>query len=164
MFTAVLVAGHATFGTLALIAGCLAIRRDRAFTPYLSSLLAGVAFLFTLLAVRWTVLDTPTQWLFAALAVLAGYVIWRALRARRYRRPTTADQSDRYLSHLGFTLIALLVGFVAIAVLDLGAPGWFAAAAGAGCIAAGHFRLEQIKNRARQMRTRTPAPTVGNPR
>lgn len=81
-----------------------------------------------------------------------------------HRRPTTADQSDQYLSHLGFTLIALLVGFVAIAVLDLGAPGWLAAAAGAGCIAAGHFRLEQIKNRARQMRTRTPAPTVGNPR
>ncbi|MDQ2846287.1 MAG: hypothetical protein M3Y77_08045 [Actinomycetota bacterium] len=54
-------------------------------------MLASVAFLYTLLAVRWTVLDTPTQWLFAALAVLAGDVIWQALRARRYRRPTSPN-------------------------------------------------------------------------
>lgn len=163
MFTAILVTGHAAFATIALIAGYLAIRRDRTLTLHLSSLVASVAFLYTLLAVRWTSLDVGTRWLFAALAVLAGYVIWRALQAHRYRRPTTADQSDRYLSHLGFTLIALLVGFVAIAVLNLGAPGWLAATA-AGCIAAGHFRLEKIKNRARQMRTRTPAPTLSNPR
>lgn len=149
LITTMLIVAHATCATGALIAGSFAITRERYLTPYFAALPTSVTCLLILLGVRWTFLDDPTRWLFATLNVLAVYTLWRSGQARYTRRPVTSQQSDRHLDHLGFTLIALVVGFVAISLLNLGAPGWMVALAGAVCIVIGHLGLQRIKARAR---------------
>lgn len=72
--------------------------------------------------------------------------MWRAAQARRIR--PTAGQGpppDRYLDHVGFTLVALFDAFIVVAVLNLGAPGWLVATAGVGIAVAGHFVLRAVR-------------------
>lgn len=144
MIHTILISGHAAAGIAALIAGCLAIRHDRAMSPYLASVMALLAFLVAAVALDWSSQATGLRLTFAALTLLAAYVLYRATQAASTRRPGAGQQSPQFLDHLGFTLIALLVGFVAIAILDLGAPTWVVAA-GLVCIAVGHTALQRMK-------------------
>lgn len=147
MVHTLLIGGHAAAGFVALIAGCLAIRHQRAVPVYLGSVLALVVFLAAAVVLDWASLGTSARVTFAALIVLGGYVFWRAVQAARSRRPGVGPQSAQFLDHLGFTLISLLVGFVAIAVLDLGAPLWGVVASAIGCIIVGHITLQRVKTR-----------------
>lgn len=162
-----LISGHAAAGFVALVAGCLAIRHQRAVRAYLGSVIALVAFLLAALTLDWPGLGSSARVTFAALTALAGYVLWRAVQAVRDRRPGAGQQSPQFLDHLGFTLIALLVGFVAIAVLDLGAPLWLVVAASVGCIIVGHLSLQRIKARESErkvdLKDATPAARTVRP-
>lgn len=157
MVHTLLIGGHAVAGCVALIAGCLAIRHQRAALVCLGSVLALVAFLAAALVLDWATLGTPTRVTFAALTVLGGYVIWRTVQAVGTRRPGAGPQSPQFLDHLGFTLISLLVGFVAIAVLNLGAPLWGVIASALGCIIGGHITLQRVKARESEHLARTHA-------
>ncbi len=145
MVHTILISAHAAAGMLALAAGWLTIRRDRAVPVYLVALVAMVAFLVVALAVDWASRGPAARATFAALTALALYVLWRAVQAVRARRAGGGPQSARFLDHLGFTLVALLVGFVVIGVLDAGAPVWVVVAAAVCSLASGHLSLQRVK-------------------
>jgi hypothetical protein len=70
-------------------------------------------------------------------------MIWRAARARR--RAHGGASPDAYFEDVAFTLIALLVAFVAIVVLDLGAPGWLVAVVAVGAVLLGRRAVELLR-------------------
>ena len=138
---------HAVTGTLALLAGSVALRRGALFGTYLWSLVAMEVFLVLAIAVEWAKLPAATRVLFAAFAFLGVVMLWRAARARPIRPSRTVPPSARYIGHVGFTLVALFDAFVVILVLNAGAPGWLVAAAGVLIAVAGHFVLREAKAR-----------------
>lgn len=144
---------HAVTGGIALLAGCVALGRRRMFGTYLWSLVAMEVFLVLAIAAEWMVLDAAARGLFAALAVLGVFMLWRADRAWRVRPRGGAGPSARYVEHVGFTLVALFDAFVVVAVLDLGAPGWLVAALGVLIGVAGHFVLRTARARLIDGRT-----------
>ncbi len=145
MVHTVLIAAHAAAGLAAFAAGCLALARRSYFTVYLWSLVSLVVFLAAAVAVDWSGLDTASRTLFAALAALGGYMIWRAVQARQLQQVTSLQHRGRHIDHIGFTLVALFDGFVIILALDLGAPAWLAIVIALAGIAAGHTTLGRLK-------------------
>ncbi len=143
----VLIAAHAAAGVIAFAAGCAAISRRSAFAVYFASLVALVVFLAAVLGVDWPRLDGPSRSLYAVLTMLGGYLIWRAVQARRLLPTGSAHRSGRYLDHLGFTLVALFDGFAIIAVLTAGGPGWLAASIGVLGVGVGHVAIRRLKAR-----------------
>jgi len=141
----VLIAAHTAAGLAAFAAGCLALTRRSYFTVYLWSLIFLVAFLAAAVAVDWAGLDTASRAVFAAFAALGGYMIWRAVQARRLQQATSLQQRARRIDHIGFSLVALFDGFVIILALDLGAPSWLAIVVAVAGIAAGHTTLRRLK-------------------
>lgn len=136
---------HAAAGLVAFVAGCLAVTRRSWFPVYFWSLVGLVLFLVVALAADFAELDALARIIFVALLGLAAVMIWSAVQAQRILRGHAGRPTARYLDHLGFTLVALFVGFVVIAMLDLGAPGWLAAAIGALGAVAGHLALRRLK-------------------
>jgi len=147
MWHTVLIAAHAAAGLAAFTAGCLALTRRSYFTVYLWSLIFLVAFLAAAVAVDWTRLNTASRAVFAAFTALGGYMIWRAVQARRLQQATSLQQRARRIDHIGFSLVALFDGFVIIIILalGLGAPSWLAIVVAAAGIAAGHTTLRRLK-------------------
>jgi hypothetical protein len=101
------------------------------------SLFACIALLVPAVAADWGDLDTATRIAFPALVALGIYMVFRAARARRRLRADHGVSSDAYFEDVALTLIALFVAFVAIVVLDLGAPGWLVAAVAAAAVLIG---------------------------
>jgi hypothetical protein len=95
------------------------------------------------------------------LTALGGYLIWRAVQARRLLPVGPARPSARYLDHLGFTLVALFDGFAIIAVLTAGGPAWLAVVVGVLGAAAGHVAISRLK--ARTGTAGDPAPRAARP-
>ncbi len=145
MWHTVLIAAHAAAGLAAFAAGCLALTRRSYFTVYLWSLIFLVAFLAAVVVVDWAGLDSASRTVFAAFTALGGYMIWRAVQARRLQRSTSLQQRARRIDHIGFTLVALFDGFVIILALNLGAPAWLTIVIAAAGIAAGHTTLRRLK-------------------
>jgi len=150
MWHTILITLHAVAGVVALVSGLVAVRRGRLFDVYLWSLAGMAVFLLFAVAVTWAEIDAGTRALFGAFLVLAGVMVWRAVRARRIR-PTGSDApSPRYLDHVGFTLVALFDAFVVIAVLDFGWPIWLVAGTGVAIAIAGHFAIRWAKREAQR--------------
>lgn len=147
MWRMVFITLHAAAGVIAFAAGCLALRWRGYLTVYFWSLVAMVGLLAVAVAVDWPGLSTATRVLFAALLGLAGYMIWRAVQARRLQPAAGPGQQARAFDHIGFTLIALFEGFVVILTLDLGAPVWLVVAVAVAGVAVGRATLTQIKGR-----------------
>ncbi len=141
----VLIAAHTAAGLGAFTAGCLALTRRSYFTVYFCSLVFLVVFLAAVVAVDWTGLNTASRAVFAAFTGLGGYMIWRAVQARRLQQATSLQQRARRIDHIGFSLVALFDGFVIILALDLGAPSWLAIVVAVAGIAAGHTTLRRLK-------------------
>ncbi len=146
MWHTVFIAVHAAAGTLAFVAGCLALRRGTLFGTYLWSLVAMVVFLALAVTVEWSLLDTATRLIFTGFVALSGFMLWRAARARSIR-PASAGPSSRYVEHVGFTLVALLDAFLVVAALNLGAARWVVATVGVLVAAAGHVVLRAGRDR-----------------
>ncbi len=146
MWHTIFIAVHAVAGVVAFVTGCVALRRGAVFEGYFWSLVVMAFFLAVAVVVEWGDLDNPARVLFAAFVLLAGYLVWRAVQARR-TRPDGAGPSARYIDHLGFTLVALFDAFVVIGVLDLGVPAWLCAVVGVAVAVAGHYVLRALKVR-----------------
>lgn len=139
---------HSVAGLIAFAAGCLAMQRRKHFTVYLWSLVGMLVFLVAALVADWPDLDALSRVLFSTLTALGGYMVWRAVQARRLLPSQSDAELTRFIHHVGFTLISLFVGFVVIAVLDLGAPGWLAALVGAGSVAVGRSAIDYVEAHA----------------
>ncbi len=88
-----------------------------------------------------------TRLVYAALLGLAAYVVWRGSRAVWLARQRPTGWRRPYLDHVGFVPISWFDGFVIVAAVDLGAPGWLVGAiAGAG-VAVGIALVSQVKAR-----------------
>lgn len=129
----VLIALHATAGTLALGLGVVAMRRPQVFTAYAVTLVVSMLSLLAAVAWSWPTLAAPTRGVFSGLGVLAVVVLAQAGRAAR-----AEVGSSGYVAGVGFTVVALADGFLVVGVLDLGAPAWAVVATGVGVAVAGH--------------------------
>jgi hypothetical protein len=105
------------------------------------------AFLFAVIAVDWSGLDTATRWLYAGLLGLGLYLVWRSAHAGLRLRARGDGWRPRYLDDVGFTLIALFDGFVIVTAIDLGAPAWLVIAIAVAGIAAGNLVMRRVKAR-----------------
>ena len=161
-----LIAAHAVAGVIAFAAGSLAMYRRAAFRAYFVALTAMVLFIVAAVAVDWSKLENPSQALFGALTGLAGYLIWRASRARQlllsspsriFGTEQEPSRRARYVDHIGFTLVALFEGFAIVAVLEAGGPGWLVATLGVAGLGIGHATISRLKTPAR-------TPVVALPR
>ena len=141
MWQTIFLAAHAVTATTALIIGIVTVLRSRLFGTYLGSLVAMETFLVLAVSVQWSAYSWPARAAFGALAALGGVVVWQGLLAWQSRPPDGATLSVRYFEHAGFTLVALVDGFLVVTVLDTGAPGWAVAATGVVVALAGHFAL-----------------------
>jgi hypothetical protein len=81
-------------------------------------------------------LPTITQLIFAGLAILGGYMIWRAVQAVSVLQAPSGNQGA-VLDHIGFILISLFDGFAIVTAIDLQAPGWLVAVGAVGAVALG---------------------------
>jgi hypothetical protein len=145
MWHSALVTLHALGGLLALVAGCLALRRPSYLDTYFWSLVACIAFLVAVVAVDWNGLEAGSRALFVALSALGALMVWRGAQARRLATCSRQQWSARELDHLGFTLVALLDAFVVIGALDLGAPGWLVGVVAIAVAAVGHAWITSLK-------------------
>jgi hypothetical protein len=143
MFAA-LIAIHAAAGLVALGAGWQVITRGAAVALYFWSLAACIAFVAAAVAVDWGGLSGGTRALFLAVLALGAYMVFRGASARR-RMASEGSPASRDLDDVGFTLIALVVAFVVILALDLGAGGLVAAASAVVVAALGHRALLRFK-------------------
>lgn len=150
MLHTLLIAAHAASGIAAFASGCLALRRPPRGVPptfrvYLGALWLMALFLLPAVAIDWVTLAIVGRLLYAALAALALYMMWRGWRAFQDLRHRDADWIGAYIDDVGFTLIALFAGFVIIGALDLGAPVWLVVAIGVLAILAGRRAISRTK-------------------
>ena len=145
MWRTVLIVLHSAAGLIAFAAGCVAMWRRTLFELYFWSLIAMLACLVAALAVDWPELNMLSRALFSALTALGVYMVWRAFQARALLPTREAAERASYIHHVGFTLIALFVGFAAIAVLDVSGPGWLAAVVGAASVLAGRAAVDYVE-------------------
>jgi hypothetical protein len=143
MWHTIFIALHAGTGLIALATGLITMRAGRLFDVYLAALAAMTLFLVLAVIAEWSVIDDGARILFTAFAVLAGFMVWRATRARRIEPGT-----EPYIEHVGFTLVALSDAFGVITVLNAGAPVWLVVATGVIIAIAGHFALRKAKTKA----------------
>lgn len=147
MLHTIFIAVHATAGTLAFVAGAVALRRGTLFGVYLWSMMTMVIFLVLTVAIDWADLVTAPRVVFGALGVLAVVMLGRAVLASRIRPAGAGGPSASYVEHVGFTLVALFDAFTVIAVLDAGAPLWLVVASGVIVGVVGHFVLRAVRGR-----------------
>ncbi|MPY78388.1 MAG: hypothetical protein GEV04_07800 [Actinophytocola sp.] len=144
MWHTALITLHAVAGVVALVSGLVTVRHGRLFDVYLWSLAGMAVFLLLAIASTWAEITTGARVLFAAFLVLAGVMVWRAVRARQIR-PTGSTPSADYVDHVGFTLVALFDAFAVVTVLDLGAPIWLVVGTGVAIALAGHVAIRLAK-------------------
>ena len=143
MWRSIFVGLHAVAGLVALVLGVVAlVRHGRLITAYLIALAAMTVMLTAAIVAEWNELETVSRIVFVAFAGLAGVMVGRGWAARRIvgRGPSAA-----YVEHLGFTLVALVDGFLVIAVLDLSGSTVAAVLTGVAVAVAGHFVLGAVR-------------------
>jgi amino acid transporter len=127
----ILIILHAAAGVASFVAGCLVLlpptersSKGWLFLIYFASLMALVGFLLAAIAVDWSDLDFIQRLVFSGLALLGLYMAWRAIQAKQVLRRRQEGWKQKYVDHVGFTLISLFDGFVIVSAIDLKAPGW----------------------------------------
>lgn len=137
----VLITIHAAGGVVALLSGTRALFRARWFALYEAALVLALAALAGAVVLDWPGLSAGARGLYVAFLALAAVLIAQAERARRARSSREGVRATRYVSALGFTLVALLDAFVVIAVLDAGGAAWLLVVVGVLIALAGHLAL-----------------------
>jgi hypothetical protein len=143
----VFVAVHAVAATVAFAAGVLALPAGRFLAAHRAGLLVMTLALVPAVLVDAAATGSAGLAVFGALLVLAVVMVVRAELAARRPPAATGGPTPAYVEHVGFTLISLAVGFVVVAVLRLGAPGWLAAAAGVGVVLTGRVAVAAARRR-----------------
>lgn len=147
MWHTIFITIHAVTGGLALLFGLAMLRYRLLFPGYLAATIGMEVFLLLAIAAEWGGIGFGTRLLFGALAALGAFVVWCAVRARSLRPARDERPSRRYFRYVGFTLVAQFDAFVVIDVLNVGAPGWAAAASGVLIAIPGHFVLRWADGR-----------------
>ncbi|TFV48145.1 hypothetical protein [Blastococcus sp. TF02A-35] len=147
MSDTVFVAVHAAAATLAFGAGLLALPAGRFLGVYRLALLVMVLALVPALLLDWSATDPLARAVFGGLLVLAAVVLVRAELAARIRPDRTGGPTAAYLEHVGFTLVALADGFVVVAAVRAGVPGWLVGLGAVAVVAVGHAAIQVGKRR-----------------
>ena len=141
---------HATSATAALIVGIVLILQRDTFRQmqlslaFLILIILMEVFLVTAFLSHVTSLPLITQIIFAVLAVLGLYMIWRAVQAWSVLREQRGNP-EAVVDHVGFNLIALFDGFAIITSLDLQAPGWLVAVIAVAVVVVGNYAINMRK-------------------
>jgi hypothetical protein len=130
------------------------------FDIYLWSLVGMTLFLVLAIGAHWSIDGTTGHLLFSAFAVLAGFMVWRATRARGMRPAGSARPSAGYVEHVGFTLVALFDAFLVITVLNAAAPVWLVVSTGVLIAVAGGFVLGRAKHALTYADSPHPTPSA----
>ncbi|WP_167133268.1 hypothetical protein [Paramicrobacterium chengjingii] len=162
MWHLVFVSLHAALATVALVAGVLGLRHPRLLPVHLWSIIGmSLALPFSVVA-GWAGFTAVTRPIFVALVVLSCFMVIQAFRANR------ASRSDAHwrivVNCLGFNIIGLTTGFLAVAVLRMGAGPAVVILVAVGVPVVGHFCVRWLRNRVvpRTKRAAT-APAAGDP-
>ena len=129
----VLIALHAASATLSFVAGCWLIffarqlSNGQLFTLYWWTLVGSIVLLAGAILSYWTEYSSIERILFPGLFVLGLYMLYRAQSARRRLESQAKAWKHDAIEHIGFTLISLFEGFVIVAGLNAGLPGWLVA-------------------------------------
>ena len=115
------------FGALTLSPRLSRQSRGDVFTYYFILLVAMIAFLAGAILAHVSQLNPVQRGVFAGLFGLSLYMLLRGVQAGAVLCAHRGDWLPRYIDHIGFTLIALFEGFIIVAAIDLGAPGWLTA-------------------------------------
>lgn len=141
---------HAVSATAAFIVGIVLIfqkdtlRQLQLSVAFLVLLILMEVFLVTAILSHVTSLPVITQVIFAGLAVLGVYMIWRAVQAWSVLRESHGNP-EAVIDHIGFNLIALFDGFAIISSIDLQAPGWLVAVIAVAAVAIGVYAINTRK-------------------
>ena len=127
MIRTILLSSHAIAGLIALVFAVVVLRppasADRwTVRVYLSTLLAMLGFVIALVMVDWAELDVASQITFSLLLALGVFTAYRGVQAYRALREREPGWRERYVDHVGFTVISLFDGFTIVGAIDLGAP------------------------------------------
>ncbi len=152
----ILIAIHAFGGIVCFITGCIVLVppvQQRAsyrklFNLFLGSLALMLLPLFLVIAIDWLQLDATRRVVFAALGALGLYMALRAVQARQALQAQPEGWRLKYIGHVGFNLISLFAGFVIVAAIDLGAPGWMVVVIALLSIAVGIWGVNIVKSKA----------------
>ena len=145
---------HAAAGVASFVAGCLVLlppaqhnSKRWLFLIYFASLMALVGFMLVVIGVDWTNLALAQRLSFSGLALLGLYTAWRAIQARQVLQRRQAEWQQKYVDHVGFTLISLFDGFVIVSAIDLQAPGWLVAVIAVLGVAVGIGGINTVKSK-----------------
>jgi hypothetical protein len=126
----ILIVMHAASGVISFIAGSLLlIPRERigkpwVFRVYLAFLVGLVVFLAGAMLVYWVEYAVIERALYSGLLLLSLFMLFRAQKTRAMGRPAQSTREHDDVEHIGFTLISLFEGFVIVAIINAGGPGW----------------------------------------
>lgn len=141
MITLHTVAATVCFGSGVYALSPARARQLRWLLPvFLWSLVGMTLFVIGAIAAHWSGLEGLVRVIFVGLVGLAFYMVYRGWRASVSFRGNTTDPG-RYMDDIGFVLISLFNGFVIVAAMDLGAPGW---AVGIGAVLAAVIGIRLI--------------------
>ncbi|MEV8214170.1 hypothetical protein [Leifsonia sp. NPDC077715] len=128
MAHSILILLHAGLAVASFVLGCLLLAavpdsaRSGRFAAFFWCTAAAMTCLIVVVLIDWPGLPVTKRIAFAVLAVLAVYLIVRAVQAWR----TLVRMPDRwrrsFIGHVGFVLISLFDGFCIVAAIDLGMP------------------------------------------
>ena len=141
---------HALSATGAFIVGIVllfqskTLRQLQLARAVLVLLILMEVFLVIAILSHVTSLPTIMQIIFGGLALLGGYMIWRAVQAVSVLREPHGNQGV-VIDHVGFNLISLFDGFAIISAIDLHAPGWLVAVVAVGAVALGIYGINRRK-------------------
>lgn len=107
--------------------------------------IALVAFMAGALVLHWSELEPGARIAFSGLGALGAYMVHRARRAATIATSELGVRWHRYVDDVGFVLISLFNGFVIVAALDLGAPGWAVAIGAVAAAVVGHLLVVRHK-------------------
>jgi len=121
---------HAASGVISFIAGSLLLipqgqtGKPWVFGVYLASLVGLVIFQAGAMLVDWVEYAAIERVPFSGLLLLSLFMLYRAQKARAMGRPLQNIREHDDIEHIGFTLISLFEGFVIVATINAGGPGW----------------------------------------
>ncbi|HEY4268623.1 MAG TPA: hypothetical protein VGM94_10575 [Galbitalea sp.] len=153
---------HATFAVVSFGFGCslLAVLpasvRSPRFLSYYFAAWAAVLLLITVVAVDWSGLPVVKRVAFAALCVLAAYLLFRTERARSTLQLRQADWRKRFVGHVGFVLISLFDGFCIVSAIDLHLPPYVIAIVAVAGVAIGILVIRRVVRRDAARASRPP--------
>ncbi len=104
--------------------------------------------LLLVITADWPQLDAARRVIFTALGALGLYMAWRAVQERRALQAQLEGWRLKYIDHVGFNLIPIFDGFVIVAAIDLGAPGWLIGIVALIGIAGGIWGVNIVKSKA----------------